>query len=77
MTDPTLRLAYDYSEDSSLSGNPLFRDVTWSPDSQRLIVLTLHHGLFVLEQPDFEPICIVKELYAFSMRHGWQAAWIP
>lgn len=78
MTTPLLCLASDiYPEDSPYYNGPLFTDVTWSLDSQRLFVLTFEHGLLSLEQPDFEPARIVMGLRPYSTRHDWQATWIP
>ncbi|MBN1427477.1 MAG: PD40 domain-containing protein [Anaerolineae bacterium] len=56
---------------------PVAGYTAWSPDSQRLLVLTWNNGLYVLHQPGFQPECSVPDIYAVGERDKWQATWIP
>jgi hypothetical protein len=51
------------------------KDIIWSPDSQRLYMLT-DRGMWYVPRPDFEPVLLVPGLFSNAW-NGWDAQWIP
>lgn len=53
----------------------IIRNVTWSPDSRRLLIIT-YRGLLMAERPQFEPVRAIDGLYIGSY-FGEAGEWIP
>ena len=59
----------------NVSSASWIHDMTWSPDSQRTLMLGVD-GLWVAERPAFEPVLVADSVFA-DTGSGWEAEWIP
>ncbi len=71
LQQPTLIHATDFN----MSHSSWIHDITWSPDSQRMLMLG-SDGLCIAERPSFEVVLVSDSVFADSW-DGWEAEWIP
>ena len=76
MADPKLiATTWDAPQGTPREERMIIRDIIWSPDSQRLLVLT-SQGLWAAQRPDFKLVQVADNLFMDS-HQGWDAQWLP